>query len=68
MENGISSHQLPKGELTLTHIQMLCENIVAKAEIAHDEQFLHLSQCLQLYLITRECFFEKVLFSPLVWS
>ena len=31
--------------------QMTFENIAAKGEIAHDDQFLLLPQCFQLYLI-----------------
>ena len=39
-------------------MQTTFENIVAKGEIAHDEQFLHLPQCFQLYLIIKGPFME----------
>ena len=35
--------------LTVSHMQITYENIVAKGEIAHDEQFLLLPQCFQLF-------------------
>ena len=35
------------------------ENIVKKAEIAHDEQFLHLLQYVQIYLLIVLSFIEK---------
>ena len=37
---------------------MTFENIVAKGEIAHDEQFLLRSQCFQLYLTIKLSFME----------
>ena len=37
---------------------MTFENIVAKNEIAHYEQFLLLPQCFQLYLIIKPLFME----------
>ena len=36
--------------------QTTFENIVAKGECSHDEQFLHLPQCFQLYLIIMPLF------------
>ena len=33
--------------------QTTFENTVAKGEIAHNEQFLHLPQCFQLYLMMK---------------
>ena len=36
--------------------QTTYENILAKGEIAHDEQFLHWSQCFQLYLTSKLSF------------
>ena len=41
------------------HLQQTTfENIVARDEIAQNKQFLLLSQCFQLYLITLLSFFE----------
>ena len=43
----------------MTHVkQTPFENIVAKREIAHNEQYLHLPQCFQLYLIVKLLFVE----------
>ena len=45
--------------LTLNfHLQTTFENIVAKGEIAHDEQFLLWPQCFQLYLTVKLSFKE----------
>ena len=45
---GYSDWVILKIALTLTHQQTTFENIVAKGEIAHDEQFLLWPQCFQL--------------------
>ena len=43
----------------LTHLkQTTLENIVAKGEIDHDEQFLLWPQCVQLYLTIKLSFME----------
>ena len=39
-------------------MQTTFENIVAKCEIAHDEQFLLLPQCFQLYLTIKQSVLE----------
>ena len=42
--------------LTLSNLQTHFENIVAKGEIAHDEQFLLWPQCFQIYLTIKLSF------------
>ena len=44
--------------LTLSHLQTTFENILAKGEIAHNEQFLLWPQCFQLYLSIKLSFIE----------
>ena len=49
--------------LTLSHLQKhlqqtIFENIVAKGEIAHDEQFPLLPQCFQLFLMSGRSLFS----------
>ena len=49
--------------------QTTFENTVAKGEIVHYEQFLHLPQCFQLYLIIQLSFIEIFhVFAYMFWK
>ena len=59
--------------LTLSHLQThlqqtTFENIMAKGEIAHDEQFPLFPQCFQLYLMIKLSFMELFHIFAIIFS
>ena len=57
--NVEKEYSIPTCRRFSTHLQQTTfDNNMANGEIAHNEQFLHLPQCFQLYLITISFFVE----------